>query len=405
MLSGVTATPRPPQSRLPGGRLLLLVLAATLAVAPRSFAESSDAPPRPYESIEGVPAAWTDVLNGYIFDPAQYGSRLIAIERESGGNLPPVFQMAAADAYWRSGNRRAAERIFEETLSSDAGYPWDDFANLGMGTIRLTSGDAAGAEIYFGHLVDAQEASSQVLGNLGMGSALAESGRFAEAKSAFDAAAAADTVEAQFRQAGKFGSALALYGAGDFAAAARAFDELAKADPDGPMGRDAQFAAARARIAAGDREASTRELQQLVDRCDPKSASRRAPRALRNLDPRAIGRNWVRNYQRTGWGNLEKKGGSMYSIGGCALARSTLRALARNDAALTAIQPVAAHVAAEAPAAAAPAPKAGRASERHDAAPAAPQGRSHWVTISLAVAALAALGALWQMRARGAGAR
>ena len=185
--------------RIPSGTatialwLALVLLATALLAAPPASAQSTLDQPTPFEGFEGVPSDWTEVLNGYVFDPAANGSRLIAIERESGGNLPPVFEMAAADALWRSGNRRAAEHIFEQSLTAGLGYPFDDFSNLGMGMIRLTSHDDAGAEIYFDRLIDASEPSSQVLGNLGLGSTLASSGRFAEAQAAFDEAASTST--------------------------------------------------------------------------------------------------------------------------------------------------------------------------------------------------------------------
>ncbi|MEW6271650.1 MAG: tetratricopeptide repeat protein, partial [Thermodesulfobacteriota bacterium] len=256
MLPETCSTPalrRP--ARAPRAGLAALV-ALSLACAPvgAARAESVDEAPQPFEPIDGIPSEWMAALNSYVVDPATNGPRLIAIDRESGGELPPLFQVVTADAYLRSGNRRAAERLFERVLASDPGYPWEDFGNLGMGTTRMMAGDSAAAEQYFGRVADATEGSSRALGNLGLGSALAADGRFEEARAAFDAVGSSTSVDEEVRQAGRFGSASALYGSGDVEGAAEAFEAIAASDPDGPIGRDARYAAARARLALGERD-------------------------------------------------------------------------------------------------------------------------------------------------------
>jgi hypothetical protein len=145
----------------------------------------------------------------------------------------------------------------------------------------------------------------------------------------------------------------------------------------------------------GDREGGAAALRELVGSCPERSTSRRAPRALRNLDARAMGRIWLRNYRTTGWNAVASRGGSMYSIGGCALARSTLRAVERGDASVTAVRQVAAPAVA-APAAVAPAPVAASALRPSgaEAAPAAAT-RSGWSGIALLAAGLALAGLAW----------
>lgn len=349
----------------------------------------------PFGAQDGVPPAWTDVLNGYVYDPVTYGPRLIAIEREAGASLPPMFRMAAGDALLRAGNRRGAERIFEQSLAAGEGYPWDDFATLAMGTIRLASGDEAGAETYFGRLVEANEASSRALGSLGLGATYAASGRFAEAQAAFEATG--DAADPEIQQAGKLGSALALYGSGDHARAAAAFDALAAEDPQGPRGQDARYAAARARLAMGEREESATQLRDLVRTCDETRSGRRAARALRNLDARAMGRDWLRSYRKTGWGNLRADGQPLFSIDGCSMARATLRAIEQNDARLAAVQPVAAteRVVSAPLATKQAAPRAG------SDAPVEEEPSRSWVWSLLALGAIAALAAVWRVSGRG----
>lgn len=379
------------------GALAAAVAAVALAGAftTARAARTGEPPPVAFESIPGVPDEWTALLNGYVVDPKTYGPRLIALEREGGAaGLPPMFQMAIGDAYLRAGNRRAAEAVFEQTLAQNFGPPYGEFANLGIGMIRMVGGDEDGALDSFVRVAESEEVGAQALGNLGMGAALSASGRFAEAQEAFAETAAISNVDDDVRQAGRFGSAMALFGAGDFAAAARAFDEIAKLDPDGTVGQDARYAAARARLEMGDREGGAAALRELVGSCPERGTSRRAPRALRNLDARAMGRIWLRNYRTTGWNAVASRGGSMYSIGGCALARSTLRAVERNDASLTTVRKVAAP-AAVAPAMAAPASAAGGLRPTApEAAPTAATGSS-WSGIAVLAVGLALAAVAW----------
>jgi tetratricopeptide (TPR) repeat protein len=394
---------RDPRARRRSPSILVALVALALA-ATTAAAESRGEAPQPFEAMEGVPAEWTAALNAYVADPSANGPRLIAIERAADGNLPPLFQVVIADAYLRAGNRRAAERLFDGVLASDPGYPWEEFGNLGMGAVRMMSGDPAEAQQYFARVADAPEGSSRALGNLGLGSALAAAGRFDEARVAFDEVGSSTSVDEEVRLAGRFGSATALYGAGDVAGAAEAFEAIAASDPDGPIGRDARYAAARARLALGDRDAATAALRSMADDCGDERRTRRAPRALRDLDPRAIGRTWVRNYQRTPWTRLQAEGTSMYSIDGCTLARSTLRAVEHGDASLGAVQQVAAGTATE-PRAAAPAETRRERVERGEAAstPAAASAGAGWLPLAVAALAAAVLAFLWLRRARAGG--
>lgn len=383
-------------------RPILAALVALLLVAGGAAAESTDGTGAGSDSsarTDAVPEELKVAVNDYVADPMAGAARLVALVRRSSDiELPPEVQIVTADAYLRLGNRRAAERLFEQALQSNPGYPWEDFGNVGMGTVRLMSGDAQGAEQYFGHLGEAGEASSRVLGDLGMGSALATSGRYDEARAAFDEAAAAPGVDAHFRQAGQFGSAAARYAAGDYEGAARAFDELAATDPDGPMGRDARFAAARARLALGQFDEGAEALRSMQAKCGDERRSRRPSRALRNLDQRAINRMWLRNYRSSSWKQIFERDSSMYSIDGCALAQATLAAAERSDPRLLGggVQRVSA---ASAEPAAPPAEQAESRAPRGE--PAAPAATAGWLPFAIALAAAGALALLWLRRASG----
>ena len=371
---------------------LLLVSGSAAAESAPDAAGAAD----PSARTDAVPEELKVAVTEYVADPMAGASRLVALVRRSSDiELPPEVQIVAADAYLRLGNRRAAERLFDQALENDPGYPWQDFGNAGLGTVRLMSGDAQGAEKYFGELGDAGEASSRVLGNLGMGSALATSGRYDEARAAFDEAAAAEGVDVHFRRAGQFGSAAARYAAGDYEGAARAFDELAATDPDGPMGRDARYAAARARLALGQFDEGADALRAIDEKCGDQRSSRRPSRALRNLDQRAINRTWLRNYRSNSWKVLFARDASPYSIDGCALARATLPAAERADPRLVggAVRRVSTGSAeAVAPRAEQAAPRATRTE---------PASGPGWLPFAIAAGVAAALALLWFRRASG----
>lgn len=298
-------------------RVVLVTLCLILPAAARAEEDAEDG--------SGIPPEWADALDGYARDPAGSRAAVLAIEREAGGQLPPQIQVVIADAHLRAGQVDAAERLLRATLEANPGYPWDVFAKLGMGGALMMRGDPEGAETYFADVASANEQTSRIFGNLGLGHALLASDRPMDAKAAFDAAGANPVVDEQFRQAGKFGSATALYAAGDYKGAAEAFDALAASDPKGPIGLDARYAAARARLAMGDRAGSVKALEGMESRCATEKATRRAPRSLRNLDGRAFSRAWLRNYQRMSWYEAMGTKTTMYTIGGCDLARATLR--------------------------------------------------------------------------------
>jgi tetratricopeptide (TPR) repeat protein len=378
-------------------RALAAALVVVLLACGNAAAESPDDAAEVPSRTDGVSPELKIAVGEYIADPLAGGPRLLTLIRGTDiAELPPEVQVVAADAYLRAGNRRAAERLFEKVVEADAGYPWQDFGNVGMGTMRMMAGDTASAEQYFGQLEDAGEASSRVLGNLGMGSALAASGRFEEARVAFDKASAASTVEGQFRQAGQFGSAMSRYGAGDYEGAAKAFEELAASDPDGPMGQSARYAAARARLALGQYEEGAEELRTLAGACGDERRTRRPSRALRNLDPRAVSRSWLKSYRESSWQQLSTRDGSMYALDGCALARATLPAAERNDPRLmgATVQRVSIAGAEPAPRTDGSAPRAPRS---EPSAPSEAPGTG-WLPVAVAVLAAAALALLWFRR-------
>lgn len=324
-------------------RVLLSLLALVLSVAAASVASAEQGQEEPAgdaEAADQVPEIWNQTIDAYFADPKATAPKLLELARAGVLDLPPAHRLVLADAYLRVGQIPAAERLFNEVRDSQPGYPWDDFANLGLGAAEMSRGDPAAAEAYFAEVLSSPEKSSHDFANIARGQALIASGRPEEGKAAFDAVAEGGVVDAEFRQGAKFGSALALHAAGDYEAAAEAFEALAESDPDGPLSRDARYAAARARLEAGDREASITALQGVLADCDEEERAGRVSPALRRLDAQAVGRAWLRNYQETPWVKLQSPERTLYDIRPCRLSRSTLRELGVTDLAPPRVVPV-----------------------------------------------------------------
>lgn len=323
--------PRRPRALLLEGARVALVLLGLLGAHPSAAATENVEPLGVFEPSEDVPEIWTRLANEYVVDPKAAAPRMIELYRSGTQDLPPGYRIVLADAYLRTGQLVEAQRLFAEVRESAPGSPWNEFASLGLGAAEMIRGNAAAAEVHFADVLNSPERSAHALGNLGRGQALLADGRPEEARAAFDAAAANAVVDPEYRQAGSFGSALARHAAGDSEGAVAALEALAESDPDGPLSRDARYAAARIRLETGEREAGIAALQELLARCDEAERSGRVSRSLRRLDARAVGRAWLRNYQETPWFRLQGRGTTMYTVGPCQLGRSTLREVGVTD--------------------------------------------------------------------------
>ena len=247
-------------------------------------ARASDEP-KPFEGFEGVPGDRTEVLNGYIRDPGTYGPRLIAIERESGGNLPPIFRMATADAYLRAGNRRAAEQIFEASLAQNPGLSVERLREHRHGarsaspaatrTRRSTTSAASPSRSRRRR----RSATSAWGGAVGERTLRGGAGGVRRRRRR-------STPSSAGPRRGRFGAAMALFGAGTTPRRRRRSTRSRRRP-----GRHARRGrAATRRRAAASRWATARAVRRRCaswSKCDPRKAGRRAPRAMRNLDARA----------------------------------------------------------------------------------------------------------------------
>jgi hypothetical protein len=104
--------------------------AAPAAGAPQETMRAEEAAAEEHTAAAGeapVPAplaeAWLAPLNDYAQDPLGNRRGLRRLERRGTENVPPVVLLAMADARLRSGQRRAAARLFNDVLARDPGEP------------------------------------------------------------------------------------------------------------------------------------------------------------------------------------------------------------------------------------------------------------------------------------------
>src|SRR5262245_39473249 len=80
-------------------------------------------------------ACWRKALQAYAAAPRANRRALLGLEKSGTEGLPAVALLALADAHLRSGERRAADRLFARVIEEDAGDPWTGWAITGRGWI------------------------------------------------------------------------------------------------------------------------------------------------------------------------------------------------------------------------------------------------------------------------------
>jgi phosphatidylglycerol:prolipoprotein diacylglycerol transferase len=288
---------------------LLAFLVGTAVAVPPARASTPETPPGVAE------------LAAYAKDPVRNRRALRRLERSGTEDLPPPVLLAMGDARLRSGQRRAAERLFEEVIARDPGEPWVGWARYGLGWSAVLTGDVDAARAQFEEL-GASEGPLATSARLIVFMLDASDGKPVPPE-AYEQLAQDPSASSSVRDAANLGAAYARYWAGDFAGARKAFQAIAAGS--GPLADDARYGAAWARLRAGDRDGAEVELRALAAGGRSRGPGMNA--ALVNLDPRAVVRAGFQRYRR---GPLRTPGQDIVEIvqtDGHELARSALRHL------------------------------------------------------------------------------
>jgi len=297
-----------------------LALLAMLAAAPEGGAQAAK------------PDDWAALIGRYAADPVGTRDEVLLRARDGVDGQGIDVLLVVADANFRRGKLSDAERYFEKMVDESPKTPPGSllvsYARLGLGMIAVRKGDLPAARAAF---ATASEISSggldraRWLANVAEAQTAAAMGDTDEAimmledleQAAPDESAPPGVIEAV-----QFARGSALMEAGEFAEAAAVFDAIAASGGEGAD--DARYAAARARLGAGEIDAARNALAELVAAC-PRDAgpSERASSRIRDLEPYGILRKWIDNYRDLPFGAFEKRG-TLYALGGCDLARTTL---------------------------------------------------------------------------------
>ncbi len=280
-----------------------------------------------------VPAApsmaadWNQALTTYAENPFRNRRALLRLRREDTHELPPLYLLALGEAALRARRYDAAGRQFEAAIDRGVGEPWVGWAHVGLAWIALAREQYPEARQQFEAVVGTPASPSAGLARFAMAlldAAADEPGTAAQ----FEAVAADEQAAPDIRRAARLGLAYAAYWQEDYARAAAAFEAFAVSPDVGTLFDDARYAAAWARLRAGEREAAETALATLAAGPGGRGT---APRALVNLEPQAIMRAGFERYRRGPLAAPEQHLARVLDGDGYALAAAALRGFGSDD--------------------------------------------------------------------------
>lgn len=271
---------------------------------------------------------WKEALTSYAENPFRNRRALLRLRREHPHALPPLYLLALGDAALRARRYEAAGRQFEAAIDRGLGEPWVGWARVGLAWIALAREEYPEARRQFEAVAESAASPSVALARHAV--ALLDAAAEQEGIAAqFEAVAADEEAAPDIRRAARLGRAYAFYWQEDYARAAEAFEAFSVSPDVGSLWDDARYAAAWARLRAGDRDAAEAALTTLAAGRDRRS--RAVPRALVNLEPQAIMRA---GFERFRHGPLDAPEAHLARIldgDGYALAAAALRRLGSGD--------------------------------------------------------------------------
>lgn len=299
------------------GAIAGLAVTAVLALGSTSVSRAADTPP-------SLSQEWLSALQEYARDPVHNRRALHRLRRERQENLPPVALLALADSRLRSGNRRAAARLFEQVLARGPGEPWAGWAELGLGWIALAEDDSVRARQRF-ERVAAGSAPSRGVASLAIGLIDLDDGMTEAAMERLDGLANDSEAPPSLRQAAALGVAYTWYWAGGYREAVDAFGRASLVVPGGRLWDDGRYGAAIARWHAGEREPALVELRALGRMPSPAAPDDGFATEALDLEPGAVIRAGLARYRRLPFRTPEDQVVSLLDRDGPALAREELR--------------------------------------------------------------------------------
>lgn len=299
--------------------LTVAVLAARSVIA----AEPAMSLPRTAE------ASTTGVLERYVAEPRRWARQLRALARQGLGALPAPAVLAIADLQIRRGRMRSAASILETAVARRLGDPWEGWAGLGLGWIRLQQGRIEDARSHLASVAKTTGTRGD-FAVLMLGLIDAAEGRSGAARGRLDAVIA-DASSIDLQQTARLGVGYAHYWNREYAEAATAWDVALPALRGSVLADDARYAAAIARHQAGDVATAMLMLRELA--AGSPDSKGHCKRELVDLEPWEILKATFKTYRRSS-GSLrppESRVLELINLDGVSLARVAVRRVAETE--------------------------------------------------------------------------
>ncbi|MDG2307859.1 MAG: tetratricopeptide repeat protein [Candidatus Binatia bacterium] len=301
--------------RLIPGAALLVVL-SLVAIAPEALGQEQHPL---YEE-------WRTAMQDYLKDPDAGADAVIELSRQGLTGLPAPPIALVGDVHLRRGDYASARKMFERALEApgaEGPAPGDsnlnDYVYFGLGMAHAASGQLEEARVAFGRATEAPTELGQ-FARLADAQIAIASGAPAEASVAVSKLVELDHLPPSVQLMAEAVLGNALMAEGKYVEAAELYDGMAT----GAGGADARYAAALARLYAGEREEGIAALSALVEECPPEEGGSSSPSLrAREMEPRAVLTAWVGQYGQAGWFDQESLS-NVLSLGGCSLAAATL---------------------------------------------------------------------------------
>ena len=202
----------------------------------------------------------------------------------------PAEQLAAASALYDAGKFAQAAKVLDAFLAANPGHPRTGAAALALGRCRSELKQFSKAVPAYEKALAAKDPSVRNTAELGLGEAALQTGQWAKAAGALQAATAAGVTPAQAPVAYDW-LGQADYQLGQYAAAAQAYTQVISKYPGSEAAADATFGAGLSALKLGRTDEAHQRLSAVTDRY-PNSENR--PQALLllgqiDLDAKAFG--------------------------------------------------------------------------------------------------------------------
>lgn len=231
---------------------------------------------------------WDRAFQDYLRDPDKGREEFLALARFRSADVPTVYLLALADARLRTGRSKEAKELFAEVAAIEPAGAWTDLAHLGAGFAAVRRGELEEARLHLEAVADSPRPQRHMASVL-VATVDALEGDPNASAARFEAMMDDPALPESLRGMVARGRALSDYWAGRYFDAALRLDEAAEATSDPRQAGMIRYAAAVARMRAGDVTTARAALERLAATEDDPPTTKRVPTAADlYLEPAAL---------------------------------------------------------------------------------------------------------------------